>query len=151
MYNCGDRRREGSLQVNEAVMNPTSAHSLLSEYQMRDFGVTVNSVAKKHGGQQNLIMGDTKVPCGVNNCLIYFKCRAPTESELEELVPVILTQGEVPWNPRSDAHNAPISTSFQEKLQEVLRKESAEETSVLHVKTNKAKVETVQSEDPSQE
>ena len=141
------------LQVNEAVMNPSSAHSLLSEYQMRDYGVIVNSIAKKHGGQQNLIMGDNKIPCGVNNCLIYFKCRAPTESELEELKPVILTQGETHWNPRADEHNAPISTGFQEELEEILRKESdlSKESSILHVKTNEAKVEISQNNDQSQE
>ena len=39
------------LQVNEAVHNPSTDHSLLSEYQIRDYGVTINSIAKKHGGE----------------------------------------------------------------------------------------------------
>ena len=30
------------LQVNEAVYNPSADHSLLSEYQIRDFGVKIN-------------------------------------------------------------------------------------------------------------
>ena len=62
------------LQINEAVCNPTSEHSLLSEYQLRDFGIQVNSIAKRHGGGQNLIANDQEIPCGVKNCLIYFKC-----------------------------------------------------------------------------
>ena len=37
------------LQVNEAVHNPSADHSLISEYQIRDYGVTVNSVTRKHG------------------------------------------------------------------------------------------------------
>ena len=39
------------LQVNEAVHNPSADHSLLSGYQIRDYGVIINSVAKKHGGE----------------------------------------------------------------------------------------------------
>ena len=46
------------LQVNEAVHNPSADHSLLSEYQIRDYGVTINSVAKKHGGEQNMVIGE---------------------------------------------------------------------------------------------
>ena len=33
--------------------NPTAEHSLFSEYQLRDFGVKVNTISKKHGGEQN--------------------------------------------------------------------------------------------------
>ena len=37
------------LQISEAVWNPTSEHSLLPEYQLRDFGIQVNSIARRHG------------------------------------------------------------------------------------------------------
>ena len=103
-------------QINEAVYNPTAEHSLLSEYQLRDFGVKVNSVPKKHGGEQNLIIQDQEVPCGVKNCLIYFKCRLPTDEEMDQLTPVVLTQGESPWNPKAEAHNSPINDSFYKEV-----------------------------------
>ena len=90
------------LQINEAVCNPISEHSLLSEYQLRDFGIQVNSIARRHGGDQNLIADEQEIPCGVKNCLIYFKCRTPTDEELERLKPIVLSQGEVPWNPRAE-------------------------------------------------
>ena len=48
------------LQVNEAVSNPSSEHTLLSEYQVRDFGVKVNSIAKKHGGIKTSLLMVTK-------------------------------------------------------------------------------------------
>ena len=89
------------LQINEAVCNPTSEHSLLSEYQLRDFGIQVNSIAKRHGGDQNLMANDQEIPCGVKNCLIYFKCQTLTDKELEKLTPIVLLQGEVPWNSRA--------------------------------------------------
>ena len=41
------------LQVNEAILNPTSQHTLLSEFQMRDHGICVDSVATQHGGGQH--------------------------------------------------------------------------------------------------
>ena len=103
-------------QINEAVCNPTAEHSLLSEYQLRDFGVKVNSVARKHGGEQNVIANDQEIPCGVKNCLIYFKCRLPTDEELEKLVPIQLTQGEMPWNPKADEHNSPINDDFNKEV-----------------------------------
>ena len=58
------------LQVNEAVHNPSADNSLLSEFQIRDYGVTFNSVAKKHGGEQNMVIGETVIPCGIKNALL---------------------------------------------------------------------------------
>ena len=58
------------LQVNEAVHNPPADHSVLSEYQIRDYGVTINPIARKHGGDQNMVIGDEVVPCGIRNALL---------------------------------------------------------------------------------
>ena len=68
-------------QINETVCKQAAQYSLLSEYQLRGFDVKVNSVARKHGGEQNVIVGDQEVPCGVKNCLIYFKCQLPTDED----------------------------------------------------------------------
>ena len=65
--------------------------------------------------------------CGVNNCLIYFKCRLPTDEELEKLTPIVLTQGEVAWNPKSDDHNAPIADSFTKEVIDAAKKDAAAE------------------------
>jgi hypothetical protein len=57
------------------------------------------------------------IPLGVKNCLVHFKNREPTDEELENLTPIILTQGEVPWNPKDDEHNSPVDNSFAEEVQ----------------------------------
>jgi hypothetical protein len=36
--------------VHEAIYNDTANHSLLSEFQLRDFGVKIDSICHKHGG-----------------------------------------------------------------------------------------------------
>jgi phosphoserine aminotransferase len=38
------------LIVHEAIYNDTANHSLLSEFQLRDFGVKIDSICHKHGG-----------------------------------------------------------------------------------------------------
>ena len=88
-------------KINKAVYNATSEHSLLSEYQLRDFGIKVNSIAKRHTGEQNLIVDDQEIPCDVKNCLVYFKYHAPMDEGLSKMTPIVLSQGEVSWNPRA--------------------------------------------------
>ena len=44
-------RKSIMLQVNETMHNPSADHCLLSKYQIRDYGVTINSISKKHGGE----------------------------------------------------------------------------------------------------
>ena len=63
-----------------------------------------------------MIADEQEIPCGVKNCLIYFKCRAPTDEELERLTPIVLSQGEVPWNPRAEEHSSPIHDDFRKEV-----------------------------------
>ncbi len=104
------------LQINEAVSNPSAEHSLLSEYQVRDFGTSIDSVPRKHGGTQRMNVGDVDIPFGVHNCLIHFKSRHPTVEELDKIQPIVLSQGDIPWNPRSQEHNSPIDTDFHQEV-----------------------------------
>jgi hypothetical protein len=46
------------LIVHEAIYNDTANHSLLSEFQLRDFGVKVDSICHKHGGTQKMEIQD---------------------------------------------------------------------------------------------
>ena len=101
------------LQVNEAVYNPTSEHSLLSEFQMREYGTTIDSVPRRHGGKARMEFGDEIVNFGLVDCLNYFKARVPTDQELNTLKPHELTQGVIQWNPRSSRFNAPVDPSLE--------------------------------------
>jgi hypothetical protein len=91
--------------VHEAIYNDTANHSLLSEFQLRDFGVKVDSICHKHGGTQKMVIQDVAsslvVPLELAGCMIYFKHRLPTTEEINSLKQYCLKQVDTPWNPSS--------------------------------------------------
>jgi hypothetical protein len=44
------------LIVHEGICNGKANHSLLSEFQLRDFGVKIDSICHKHGGRQKMMI-----------------------------------------------------------------------------------------------
>jgi predicted nucleotide-binding protein (sugar kinase/HSP70/actin superfamily) len=46
------------LTVHETIYNDTTNHGLLSEFQIRDFGVIIDSIYHKHGGKQKMVIQD---------------------------------------------------------------------------------------------
>jgi hypothetical protein len=74
------------LIVHEAIYNDTSNHSLLSEFQFRDFGVKIDSICHKHGGTQKMeiqnIGSSLVVPLELAGFMIHFKHRLPTTEEI---------------------------------------------------------------------
>jgi hypothetical protein len=93
------------LIVHEAICNDTANHSLLSEFQLRDFGVKIDSICHKHGGTQKMVIQDVGsslvVPLELAGCMIHFKHRLPTTEEINSLKQYCLTRGDTPWNPSS--------------------------------------------------
>jgi hypothetical protein len=93
------------LIVHEAIYNDTANHSLLSEFQFRDFGVKIGSVCHKHGGTQKMMIQDVGsslvIPLELAGCMIHFKHRLPTTEEINSLKQYCLTQGDTTWNPSS--------------------------------------------------
>ena len=86
------------LQMNEVPLIKGGSTSLLSTTQAREFGVKVNDVAKRHGGQQSIQVGDTIIPLQLQRALLSIPIREPTRWELENLPRVIVTSDE-PWDP----------------------------------------------------
>jgi len=95
------------LRVNEAVYNQDSPTTLLSEYQIRDFGLAVDSVASKHlsaqgiHGTQTLSVSDiVKCPLvdrgGVMGITLY-----PIEDGDENRYDIFDITSKVPWKPKS--------------------------------------------------
>jgi hypothetical protein len=62
--------------VHEAIYNDTANHSLLSEFQLRDFGVKIDSICHKHGGTQKMEIQDVGsslvIPLELAGCMIHF-------------------------------------------------------------------------------
>jgi hypothetical protein len=77
----------------------------LSEFQLRDFGVKIDSICHKHGETQKIeiqVVGSSAViPLEREGCMIHFEHRLPTTEEVNSLKHYCLTQGDTPWNPSS--------------------------------------------------
>jgi hypothetical protein len=65
------------LIIYEAIYNDAANHSLLSEFQLRDYGVTIDSICHKHGGTQKMEIQDVGssivIPLELAGCMINFK------------------------------------------------------------------------------
>jgi hypothetical protein len=42
------------LVMHEDIYNETAAHSLLTEFQLREFGIRIDSICLRHGGTQQM-------------------------------------------------------------------------------------------------
>jgi hypothetical protein len=77
----------------------------LSEFQLRDFGVKVDSICHNNGRTQKMEIQDVGsplvIPLELAGCMIHFKQRFPTTEAINSLKQYCLTQGDTPWNPSS--------------------------------------------------
>jgi hypothetical protein len=75
----------------------------LSEFQLRDFGVKIDSICHKHGGTQKMVIQDVGSPLVVTlelaGSMIHFKHRLPTTEEINSVKQYCLTQQDTPLNP----------------------------------------------------
>jgi hypothetical protein len=57
------------------TVHDTANHSLLSEFQLRDFGVKFDSICHKHGGTQKMVIQDVGksfvIPLELAGCMIH--------------------------------------------------------------------------------
>ena len=86
------------LIANEALLVPGQRTSLLSTMQLRENGVQVNDVAKRHGGRQNIVAKGNTIPIHFHRGLLELPLRVPTEQELSTCRRIILSSDE-PWEP----------------------------------------------------
>jgi hypothetical protein len=96
------------IRVAEAIYKNSSHHSLLSEFQIRDYGVKANTIARKHGGRQCLgipiaqnstdLASIEYILSVLSRCLCNFGNRVPTTHEIHSFPLYQLTQDQVPWN-----------------------------------------------------
>jgi hypothetical protein len=88
------------LMVHEAIYNDTANNSLLSEFQLRDYGVKIESICRTHGGTQKMVIQDVGsslvVPLELAECMIHFKHLLSTIEEINSLKKDCLTQGDTP-------------------------------------------------------
>jgi hypothetical protein len=106
------------LIVHEAIYNDTTNHSLLSEFQLRDFGVKLDSIFHKHGGTQKMVIQDVGsslvILLELAGCMIHFKHRLLTTEEINSLKQYCLTQVDTPWNPSSFSDQ--VANKFHQQI-----------------------------------
>jgi hypothetical protein len=90
------------LIIHEAIYNDTANHSLLSESQLRVFGVKVDSICHNYGGTQEMVIQGVSSSFVIHlehaGCMIYFKHRLPTTEDINSRKQYCLTQFDTPWN-----------------------------------------------------
>ena len=98
------------LVASEMVYNPGSNTTLISEYQVRNHGCVIDSVAKHHkksvqgdkGTQTFYPKDDYPIPFVLKKGLMSFQLAEPTEEEMELLEHIQITS-DAPWNPSTHA------------------------------------------------
>jgi hypothetical protein len=77
----------------------------LSVFQLRDFGVKIDSICHKHRGTQKMVIHDVSgslvIPLELAGCMTHVKHRKSTTEEINSLKQYCLTQGDTPWSPSS--------------------------------------------------
>jgi hypothetical protein len=88
------------LIVHEGIYNDTANHSLLSEFQLNDFGVKSDSICHKNGGTQKVVIQNVGsslvIPLELAGCMVHLKHRLPTEEDFSSLKQYCLTQCDTP-------------------------------------------------------
>jgi hypothetical protein len=79
------------LFIHGSIYSETSNHSLLSEFQLREFGMMIDSISHRRGGTQQMIVKGNNgsdaltIPLDLVGCIIHFRHRLPTTDEIATL------------------------------------------------------------------
>ena len=92
------KNRKYILIVNEGISIPDNDVSLISPPQLREYGVTVDDKARRHGEKQSIIADDIEIGFRLQNSLLVKELKHPTDKELENLQHITLTS-DTPWDP----------------------------------------------------
>ena len=99
--------RSFMLRCHEGIINPDADLTLMSEFQTREAGCAIDSVAKKHkhidgkpGNQAFVPRKDVWIPFELMGGLMTYTIRTPTSEEYEEWADkAIEVTNSQPWNP----------------------------------------------------
>ena len=88
------------LVVNEALyFGSEMDHSLINPNQIRHFGITVNDNPYNPVADLGIDHGACFVPFKTEGSTVFFETYVPSDEELEQCPHVILTDGDLEWDP----------------------------------------------------
>jgi hypothetical protein len=77
------------LIIHDGIYDDEANNSLLSEFQIRDFGVKIDLICHNNGGKQKMVIQDVGsslvLPLDLAGCMIHFKHRLTTTEEVNSL------------------------------------------------------------------
>jgi hypothetical protein len=88
--------------IHEAIYNDASNHSLLSEFQLREDEIIIDSICHRNGGTQKLTItssnhhDDITIPLELAGCMVHFKHCLPIKKDFISLQQYCLKQGDTP-------------------------------------------------------
>ena len=85
------------LEFNEAIFVKGNENSLVSTFQVREYGNVVSDVAKWHGGKQNILADECEILLSLINDLLVCDIHKPMETERLHCTLVIMT-GDNIWD-----------------------------------------------------
>ena len=86
------------LEANEAILMTENHSSLMSTFQVREFGHTIDDVARRHGGTQSIEADGITIPLAIKKGLFTMKVRPPTAEEKDDCLRIVLTSDQI-WEP----------------------------------------------------
>jgi hypothetical protein len=95
------------LVIHESIYNEASNKSLLSEFQLKERGIMIDSISHRHVETQQMIVTYNNssdaptIPFDLTGCMINLRHRLPITEEISTLKQQCLTQGDAPCNPSS--------------------------------------------------
>ena len=104
--------------VAEATLLGEHSNTLFSTLQMRESGVQVDDIPRKHGGNACIEIDDYVIPLILVEGMISMKIRKPTKRELINCEMVELT-ADIPWFPEHQNEEELGETEYNELVQEV--------------------------------
>lgn len=98
-------------------------HSLINPNQIRHFGIAVSDDPYDSTQSLGIDHDDLFIPFMTEGCTVFFETFVPSDEELESCQHIVLTDGEIKWNP-SDvqmSHNRPYGDIASVRIEAVWR------------------------------
>ena len=101
------------LKLNETSNLGEHGNTLLSTIQLREHGVEISDVPRRHGGDPYIMADGYVIPLELHEGILQFKIRHPTDHELATCYEVVLTSDQ-PWEPHALTDSEMTSDDYED-------------------------------------
>ena len=120
-----DKRGDTYILICNEVLHfgPDMQHSLINPNQIRHFGLPVSDNPYDESKRLGIDHDELFIPFQTEGSAVYFESHVPTDDELETCPHIVLTDGDVEWDPNGVkmTGNRPYGDNTEVTIQEVTR------------------------------